>query len=69
MSGPWVSLADRGRFDVSLTLYGRQRFDQVWPGHANGIGRYVVRPLTPPGITELGRILTSPIGANQDQPG
>jgi DNA-binding MarR family transcriptional regulator len=64
-----VSPADRRRFDVSLTPYGRRRFDQVWPGHAKGIGRYVVQPLTPPDITELGRILASLIQANQDQPG
>jgi DNA-binding MarR family transcriptional regulator len=64
-----VSTADRRRFDVSLTPYGRQRFEQVWPGNANGIGRYVVQPLTPPDITELGRILASLIQANQDRPG
>jgi DNA-binding MarR family transcriptional regulator len=64
-----VSPADRRRFDVSITPYGRRRFDQVWPGHAKSIGRYVVQPLTPPDITELGRILASLIQANQDQPG
>jgi hypothetical protein len=64
-----VSTADRRRFDVSLTPSGRRQFDQVWPAHAKGIGRYVVQPLTPPDITELGRILASLIQANQDQPG
>jgi hypothetical protein len=61
--------ADRRRFDVSLTPYGRRRFDQAWPGHANGIGRHVVQPPTPPDITELGRILASLIQANQNRPG
>jgi DNA-binding MarR family transcriptional regulator len=69
LTGPTVSPADRRRVDVSLAPYGRQRFDQVWPGHANSIRRYVVQPLTPPDITELGRILASLIQANQDQPG
>src|SRR5512146_2161440 len=31
-----VSTHDRRRFDVSLTPKGRQRFEQVWPGHAEG---------------------------------
>jgi len=39
------------------------------PTASGGIGRYVVQPLTPPDITELGRILASPIQANQDLPG
>ena len=60
-----VSTADRRRFDVSLTPPGRQRFEQVWPGHADGIGRYVVRPLAPRDIGELARILESLIQANE----
>jgi DNA-binding MarR family transcriptional regulator len=63
-----VSTADRRRFDVSLTPYGRRRFEQAWPGHADGIGRYVIRPLAPRDIGELGRILASLIRADQDQP-
>ena len=66
-----VSTADRRRFDVSLTPSGRQRFEQVWPGHADGIGRYFAQPLTPRDIDDLARILDSLIQANQnhDQPG
>ena len=60
-----VSPADRRRFDVSLTPAGRLRFDQVWPGHADGIGRYFVRPLTPRDLGELSKILASLIQANQ----
>jgi DNA-binding MarR family transcriptional regulator len=60
-----VSTTDRRRFDVSLTSPGRQRFEQVWPGHADGIGRYVVQPLTPRDIGELGRILDRLIQANE----
>jgi DNA-binding MarR family transcriptional regulator len=66
-----VSRADRRRFDVSLTPAGRLQFDQVWPAHADGIGRYFIQPLTPRDITELARIADSLIQANQnhDQPG
>jgi DNA-binding MarR family transcriptional regulator len=66
-----VSTTDRRRFDVSLTRSGRQRFDQVWPAHADGIGRYFAQPLAPRDIGELARILDSLIQANQnhDQPG
>jgi len=61
-----VSTADRRRFDVSLTPPGRQRFEQVWPGHADGIGRYFVQPLTPRDIEDLARILDTLIQANQN---
>jgi DNA-binding MarR family transcriptional regulator len=59
-----VSTTDRRRFDVSLTPAGRRRFDQVWPGHAEGIGRYFVQPLPPGDIAELARILDGLIRAN-----
>jgi DNA-binding MarR family transcriptional regulator len=56
---------DRRRFDVTLTRKGRQRFEQVWPGHEEGIGRYFVGPLTQPDIDELGRILAKLIKTNE----
>src|SRR6516164_28124 len=66
-----VSTTDRRRFDVSLTPSGQQRFEQAWPTHAEGIGRYFVQPLTPRDISDLARIMDSLIQANQnhDQPG
>ena len=66
-----VSTTDRRRFDVSLTPPGRLRFDQAWPAHADGIGRYFVQPLTSRDIGDLARILDSLIQANQNhhQPG
>ena len=64
-----VSPHDRRRFDVSLTAQGRQRFEQVWPTHADGIGRYFAGPLTRRDIGELGRILARLIQANVHQPG
>ena len=64
-----VSTADRRRFDVSLTPQGRQRFEEVWPAHADGIGRYFAGPLTRRDIGELGRILGRLIHANENQPG
>ena len=64
-----VSAHDRRRFDVSITPDGRRRFDHIWPGHADGIGRYFVQPLTQRDLDELGRILDTLIQANQDQPG
>lgn len=66
-----VSTTDRRRFDVSLTTPGRLRFDQVWPAHADGIGRYFAQPLAPRDIGELARILDRLIQANRnhDQPG
>ena len=66
-----VSTTDRRRFDVSLTPPGRQRFDQAWPAHADGIGRYFAQPLAPRDIADLARILDSLIQANQNhhQPG
>jgi MarR family transcriptional regulator, 2-MHQ and catechol-resistance regulon repressor len=64
-----VSAHDRRRFDVSLTPDGRRRFDQIWPEHADGIGRYFVRPLAGRDLDELGRILDTLIQANEDQPG
>ena len=66
-----VSTTDRRRFDVSLTPPGQHRFDQAWPAHADGIGRYFAQPLAPRDVGELARILDSLIQANQnhDQPG
>ncbi len=61
-----VSTHDRRRFDVSLTPKGRQRFEQVWPGHVEGIGRYFVEPLAQHDIDELGRILADLIQANEN---
>ncbi len=61
-----VSTTDRRRFDVSLTAAGRRRFEQAWPGHAEGIGRYFVQPLAPGDIGDLARILGTLIRANQD---
>jgi DNA-binding MarR family transcriptional regulator len=63
-----VSTRDRRRFDVALTPHGRRRFDQVWPGHAEGIGRYFATPLTEHDTGELGRILAVLIQANENQP-
>ena len=56
---------DRRRFDVDLTRKGRQRFEQVWPEHEEGIGRYFVEPLTHLDIDELGRILAKLIQTNE----
>ena len=66
-----VSTTDRRRFDVSLTPPGRARFEQAWPAHADGIGRYFAQPLAPRDIGDLARILDSLIQANQNhhQPG
>jgi DNA-binding MarR family transcriptional regulator len=61
-----VSTADRRRFDVSLTPHGRRRFEEAWPAHADGIGRYFAQPLTPRDIGDLTRILDSLIQANQN---
>ena len=65
-----VSTADRRRFDVALTPHGRRRFEQVWPDHADGIGRYFAQPLTSRDIADLARVLGRLIQANQnhDQP-
>ena len=63
-----VSTTDRRRFDVSLTPPGRQRFEQAWPGHADGIGRYFVQPLTPRDVGDLARILDRLIQANEPRP-
>jgi DNA-binding MarR family transcriptional regulator len=60
-----LNSCDRRRFDVSLTRTGRQRFDEVWPSHEDGIGRYFIDPLAPPHIKELGRILGRLIQANE----
>jgi hypothetical protein len=38
----------------------------VWPGHAEGIGRYFVEPLAQRDIDELGRILADLIQANEN---
>jgi DNA-binding MarR family transcriptional regulator len=56
---------DRRRFDVALTPKGRRRFEEVWPPHEEGIGRYFVAPLAQPDIDELGRILGKLIHANE----
>jgi DNA-binding MarR family transcriptional regulator len=64
-----VSVHDRRRFDVTLTPDGRRRFDQVWPEHADGIGRYFVQPLAGRDLGELGRILDTLIQANEEEPG
>jgi hypothetical protein len=50
---------------VPLTPAGRQRFEQAWPGHADGIGRYFFQPLTPRAVGELGRILDRLIQASE----
>ena len=63
-----VSTTDRRRFDVSLTPHGRQRFEQAWPAHADGIGRYFVQPLTPRDVGDLARILDRLIQANEPRP-
>jgi hypothetical protein len=49
-----------------LVSRGGRWFEQVWPGHADGIGRYFVQPLTSRDIGELARILDSLIQANQN---
>jgi DNA-binding MarR family transcriptional regulator len=56
---------DRRRFDVALTPKGRRRFEEVWPQHEAGIGRYFVDPLAQRDIGELGRILGHLIRANE----
>jgi DNA-binding MarR family transcriptional regulator len=56
---------DRRRFDVSLSRRGRTKFEHVWPGHEDGIGRYFVDPLTEPDIGELSRVLAKLIAANE----
>jgi DNA-binding MarR family transcriptional regulator len=63
-----VARHDRRRFDVSLTPQGRRRFEQVWPGHAEGIRRYFAEPLTQHDICELGKIMADLIQANENQP-
>ena len=63
-----TSRHDRRRFDVTLTPDGRRRFEQAWPAHADGIGRYFAQPLAPRDISELGRILGDLIQANENQP-
>ena len=60
-----VSPRDRRRFDVSLTAQGRRLFEEIWPAHAEGIGRYFAEPLDPRDLRELGRILALLIGANE----
>lgn len=62
-----VSTHDRRRFDVTLTPQGRQRFQQVWPGHAEAIGRYFVEPLAQHDIGELSKILAALIHANENE--
>jgi DNA-binding MarR family transcriptional regulator len=60
-----LNKGDRRRFDVALTRKGRQRFDEVWPPHEDGIQRYFVDALTPRDIDELGRILGQLVQANE----
>jgi DNA-binding MarR family transcriptional regulator len=60
-----VSRHDRRRFDVTLAPTGRRRFEQVWPEHLEGIGRYFVKSLAQSDIDDLGRILTVLIQANE----
>jgi len=60
-----LNKGDRRRFDVALTRKGRQRFDEVWPPHEDGIRRYFVDALTPRDIDELGRILGHLVQANE----
>jgi len=43
--------------------------DQIWPEHADGIGRYFVQPLAQRDLGELGRILDTLILANEEEPG
>lgn len=64
-----ISGHDRRQFDVTLTPQGQQRFAQVWPQHADGIGRYFVQPLAQHDLHELARILDTLIQANEDHPG
>src|ERR1700739_4685225 len=64
-----VSPHDRRRFDVTLTPDGRRRFDQVWPEHADGIGRYFVQPLAGRVLDGLGRVVDTLLPANAGQPG
>src|SRR6201988_3203192 len=61
-----VSTTDRRRFDLPPPPPGPLRFDQAWPAHADGIGRYFAQPLAPCDIGELARILDSLIQANQN---
>jgi DNA-binding MarR family transcriptional regulator len=56
---------DRRRFDVSLSSKGREKFENVWPGHEEGIGRYFVDPLTDADIEQLSRVLAKLIEANE----
>ena len=60
-----LNTSDRRRFDVTLSPTGRQRFDGIWPGHEDGIGRYFVDPLSPRDIDQLGAILGRLIRANE----
>jgi DNA-binding MarR family transcriptional regulator len=62
-----VSTRDRRRFDVTLTPQGRRRFEQVWPEHAEGIGRYFAEPLAQHDISELSKILATLIHANENE--
>jgi DNA-binding MarR family transcriptional regulator len=56
---------DRRRFDVSLSRKGQEKFENVWPAHEEGIGRYFVNPLTGPDIEQLSRVLAKLIEANE----
>jgi DNA-binding MarR family transcriptional regulator len=60
-----LNTSDRRRFDVTLTPMGRLRFEEIWPPHEDGIGRYFVDPLSPRAIDELGSILGRLIRANE----
>jgi hypothetical protein len=56
---------DRRRFDVSLSRKGQEKFENVWPAHEEGIGRYFVNPLTGPDIEQLSRVLATLIEAHK----
>ena len=60
---------DRRRFDVVLTAKGKRRFDEVWPPHQEGIGRYFAAPLTQRDIDELDRIVDKLIRHNEAEMG
>jgi DNA-binding MarR family transcriptional regulator len=60
-----LSRVDRRQFDVAITVHGRAIFDDVWPGHLDGIGRYFSEPLSDEDVTTLKRILTKLIRANE----
>ena len=60
-----LSREDRRQFDVAISDRGRQVFDQVWPGHLEGILRWFSQPLTDSDVTALKRLLAKLIRANE----